>query len=113
MTSDKSRLLFRWLRENDGAPDTNATNTMITIFEDMVGSRSDYPSSVQEFGGCLRLLDLIPEYRERLLELRVHPVWVRLVMHWNDLEAMYRAGFHEYLNVKLTDIITEGKGGKV
>lgn len=55
-------------------------------------TRFCYPSDNGDFGRCMGLLDAVPEYRERLHEMKdVGPEWAALVAHWPELEAMYRA----------------------
>lgn len=52
---------------------------------------SSHPSDPSDLGRCIRLLDKIPEYRERLLEMcDVSITWAMLVTHWDELEAFYR-----------------------
>ena len=51
-----------------------------------------HPSDIDEFGKCVKLLDLFPAWRERLPEMvTVSPEWAVLVANWPKLEAEYRA----------------------
>lgn len=53
-----------------------------------------YPLDPSDFGRCLRVLEIEPEFRTRLHEMSsIHPVWARYVAHWDELEALYRAEY--------------------
>lgn len=55
-------------------------------------SRYSYPSDGSDLGRCLRLLDLIPEWKPRMHEMRaICPQWAALVDHWDELAAMHAA----------------------
>lgn len=48
-----------------------------------------HPLDPADLGRCLRLLRLIPEWRERMPEMAQHsPEWAALVERWDDLAAM-------------------------
>ena len=50
-----------------------------------------YPHDNSDLGRCIGLLDAVPEFRDRLSEMKaVGPEWAALVDHWAELEAMYR-----------------------
>lgn len=54
-------------------------------------SRFCYPHDGGDFGRCVGLLDAVPEYRDRLIEMKaICPEWAALVDHWTELEVMYR-----------------------
>jgi hypothetical protein len=49
-------------------------------------SRYNYPRDDEDFGRCHRLLNLIPEWRERMTEMSiVGPEWAALAPRWSDL----------------------------
>ena len=49
-----------------------------------------YPLDPSDLGRCLRLLDVVPEWRARLPELSaISPEWAGLVANWDRLEALY------------------------
>lgn len=51
--------------------------------------RSNYPSDPADLGRCLRLLELIPEWRGRIQEMRIYsPGWAGLCERWDDIVAM-------------------------
>jgi len=47
-----------------------------------------YPSDGGDLGRCLRLLELIPEWKPRIPEMAAHgPYWAALVARWSELTA--------------------------
>jgi hypothetical protein len=61
------------------------------IWAVMMGMKPDWdshPHDGDDLGRCLRLLDLIPEWKLRLGEMAVvYPYWAALVEHWDELAA--------------------------
>lgn len=50
-----------------------------------------YPSDPADLGRCLRLLELVPEWKQRIKEMAEHgPTWAALVAHWDELEQSMR-----------------------
>lgn len=71
--------------------DTGASSKAICLH--MLGHRfgehADYPRDPDDLGRCLRLLDLMPEWKLRLSEMAAYgPVWRGLVEKWDHLAAM-------------------------
>lgn len=71
-------------------------NSSLTIF-DVLGHPPgrDFTPSVpwdpDDFGRCYRLLEVVPEWRERLGKVaQTWPAWAPLVEHWAEMEALYR-----------------------
>ena len=68
----------------------------LTIFSVLTGeplqcSRADTPKDPEDFGRCVRLLDVAPEWRNRLQAVADrYPEWEPLVKNWPELEALYR-----------------------
>ncbi len=55
-------------------------------------SRFCYPHDDGDLGRCIGLLEAVPEYRDRLPEMRaIGPEWAALVDAWDELEVLYRA----------------------
>jgi len=55
------------------------------------GAQLAVPLDADDFGRCVRMLDAVPSFRERIGRLRSEgPVWERLVDRWNEIEAAYR-----------------------
>ena len=56
-------------------------------------SEGSIPYDSDDLGRCIRLLDLIPEWRKRLTELsKAFPEWEPIVNNWERLEERYRKG---------------------
>lgn len=53
--------------------------------------KEDVPRDPADFGRCVRLLDLMPQWRALLPAVAdVSPAWRAMVQHWSELEALYR-----------------------
>lgn len=70
--------------------DTGASSKV--IWDVMMGQqpeRSAYPMDGDDLGRCLRLLELIPEWKPRMPEMAaVSPYWAALVKDWADLDRL-------------------------
>lgn len=81
----------RWAATADTGVSSLAILSMMTGVQPT--SRFCYPHDGSDLGRCIGLLNAVPEYRERLAEMKVvGPEWSALVDHWPELEAMHRAG---------------------
>lgn len=80
---------IRWLTTGDTGI---SSKTMVRCFEgisevDYWGNRT--PSDPDDFHRCVKLLIAVPEYRQRLDELRsLSDVWGRLVDNWTEFERL-------------------------
>lgn len=92
-----------------------------TIARQMLGhdnTEIGAPSDGADLGRCLRLLRLIPEWRERLDEMAtVGHVWAALVPHWDELEALLRSEAGDDYNgpapktyKRISELTTEARG---
>jgi hypothetical protein len=82
--------VFEWLMGQD----TGQSSKAIVAF--MNGVRDPkllpYPQDPDDLGRCIRLLNLVPEYRQRLPEMKeASPQWAKLIEKWDVLEAMFLA----------------------
>jgi hypothetical protein len=70
--------------------DTGASSKAIwAVMTGQQPERSAYPMDEDDLGRCLRLLELIPEWKPRLPEMAVvSPYWAALVENWPDLERL-------------------------
>jgi hypothetical protein len=58
---------------------------------DMKAGRSWHsaPSDPADLGRCLRLLEIFPEWKERMPEMAsVNDDWARIIPHWDKMAAM-------------------------
>ena len=66
-------------------------SSSITIWSVMMGAanaRPSHPYDPADFGRCLRLLELIPEWKTRMHLMReMGPKWCALVDHWDELKT--------------------------
>lgn len=101
----------------------SSSNAMLSV---MVGERPKtsfcYPHDGGDLGRCIGLLDAVPEYRERLAEMKaIGPEWDALIDHWPELEARWRRdddklyermkAILDPIEAKNRKLIKFGKGG--
>lgn len=64
-----------------------------------------YPRDVSDFGRCYRLLNIVPEWRERVQEMADYgPYWSALAHAWSELSALYETGSHDKLYQKMKSL---------
>ena len=92
-----------------------------TIWAVMMGVNPDWPSTpldVDDFGRCIRLITVCPEFRPRLQEVAdKYPRWKPLVDDWKELERLYwaweatdRAGKEwDAFNARIMPLLERGK----
>lgn len=78
-----------------------------------------YPHDGGDFGRCMGLLDAVPEFRDRLGEMRaVNQYWAAIIDAWDEIEAAWRKGdcydvirrVVEPIEAKDASIVRIGKG---
>src|SRR5262245_23960600 len=84
--------LDEWLRTGDRGW---SSETMVEVFEGVpIGTFTGrwgpkHPHDPADLRRCIRLLEAVPAYRERLQEMcHVSMTWCVLVQAWDKLEAM-------------------------
>jgi hypothetical protein len=88
MTDSIEKRALQWASGRDTGSSSKAILAVMTGNKPQ--SRYDYPSDGGDLGRCLRLLDLIPEWKPRIGEMRaVSPQWAALVDHWDDLAQLH------------------------
>jgi len=89
MTMTVSERADKWINGSDKGSSSKA------IWAVMMGEKPErhaYPNDGSDLGRCMRLLELIPEWRERLFHMAsVSEYWAALVAVWPQLEALHRA----------------------
>jgi hypothetical protein len=69
-----------------------SSNTIYSVLAPAEIVRWDIPYDPDDFRRCKQLLDLVPEWRERLLEVaEVFPFWKPYTDAWDELDALYEA----------------------
>lgn len=72
--------------------DTGLSSESIVAFMEGVEPERgfSYPHDPSDLGRCLRLLELMPEYKPKMKAMRiVSPEWRTLIDHWEELSALY------------------------
>ena len=81
-----------WIVGND----TGASSKAIWAHMMGVGMPTEWgwsgPADPDDFGRCYRLLELMPEWRERMKEMAANcgPEWAAIAPAWNELESLWR-----------------------
>lgn len=79
---------MQWIMGRDTGSSSRAIVGQMT---GVTGQRS-HPWDIDDFGRCVRMLDVLPEYRSRLDEMKpISMQWKLLVEHWDELETLYYA----------------------
>ncbi|HGW3984074.1 TPA: hypothetical protein ACNICG_003433 [Acinetobacter baumannii] len=56
-----------------------------------LSTAKDYPRDPADLSRCIKLLDAVPELREKLSEMaKVSSVWAALIAQWDQLEALFK-----------------------
>lgn len=86
--------ILAWLRSGDTGM---SSLTIAAVMEQdatiaaMNRGHGSHPLDPSDLGRCLRLLDIVPSYRQNLQVMKsVSPQWNVLITHWEELEALYR-----------------------
>lgn len=99
MRESIERLVLEWLFSRDTGSSSKC------IAQHMLGIKGyiDYPSDEGDLGRCVRLLDLIPEWKPRIAEMAAYgAVWPLYVANWDDLmERHKRADGSAYTLMRL------------
>jgi hypothetical protein len=86
---------IQWLANGERGLSSNAIATKLSgidcmLYEPRGWETLLYPSDHDDFKRCMKLLDQVPEFRERLYEMKdVSEVWSRLVDNWDEFEKLY------------------------
>lgn len=79
------------------------------IWHVMMGGKAKrhaYPSDGGDLGRCLRLLELIPEWKPRLKEMAaVSPYWAALVANWDELARLHALADHRPVYERMKQIL--------
>lgn len=86
--SDTNKKLVEWFLSGDTGVSSKAIVAHLTGFN-KTGEFSDYPSDPSDFGRCHRLLNSVPEFRQRINEMSNRSrQWAVLVEHWDELTTL-------------------------
>lgn len=103
-TPDIKDRIIDWLLNGDTGASSRA------IVEQMLnpkpGSYLNHPRDYGDFDRCIKLLELLPEFAERIDEMSaVSPEWAAIVAHWDYLTESYRR--KESLQDRIREILEE------
>jgi hypothetical protein len=80
--------LAKWLASDD----TGMSSKFMAAVLGGIGGKYAHPWDSGDFGRCVRLLDAVPEFRERIAMMRQHgPQWNSLLDCWDQAENAYRS----------------------
>lgn len=91
---DVSHLSIR-RRANLWVLDGSTGLSSLCIWGHMTGTRTEghtthYPNDLADFNRCLLLLEIMPEWRERMHEMKAHgPFWSALADVWEELTHLF------------------------
>lgn len=95
--------------------DTGTSSETIWAVMMGVAPAKSYPAppyDPADFGRCYRLLAVIPEWRDRLIEMpSCFPEWGPLVDHWGEMEALWLEEFPRGNAPKLYALIKKLRWG--
>lgn len=81
-----------WLANGERGESSNAIATKLSGIDCRWDENTTlpHPSDPSDFKRCMKLLDQVPEFRERLNEMKeVSEVWSKLVDNWDEFERLY------------------------
>ena len=93
--------LTRWLVSDDTGM---SSKFMASVLSNLHIGKLEYPHDADDFGRCIRLLDAVPEFRERLDIMREHGIeWANLLDCWTEAEYSYRSNDYKTCNKLVSD----------
>ena len=95
-----------------------SSHTMYLWFTDTKCTECDiihqtsHPHDWDDFGRCFGLLEYIPEWKDRLDELRqISPIWNKLIDNWTILSNLYEQKQYLEINQLIDSITFQGSKG--
>lgn len=74
----------------------SSSKTMFGLFMHGITERPSHPYDPDDFKRCYKLLELIPEWKERIMELKVlSTAWENLANNWGKLTEMFEQNERE------------------
>lgn len=85
-----------WLAGRSTGASARAIHDKMTERDDPITKPStSHPHDIGDFNRCLKLLEIIPEWRDRLCEMQsVNRYWQVFSDNWNAFETLSFAGDH-------------------
>lgn len=88
MNDDINQRAIQWIVGRDTGASSKA------LWAQMQGTKGsrEHPGDPGDIGRCFRLLELIPEWKPRLSEMKaVSPYWAALVDKWDEIRTLMDA----------------------
>ena len=84
------RKILEWLSNGETGVSSNTIAFKMVGLKYKYGYIGSHPGDPSDFKRCLKLINRIPEIRDRLSEMRdVSPEWSTLVDHWKEVENCF------------------------
>lgn len=82
------KAFIQWLANGERGISSNTIATRLSGIDCMPKNwRKDHPHDPADFLRCEKLLDAVPEFRDRLSEMQAEsPVWKALYLRWDDIK---------------------------
>ena len=94
----------KWLESDDTGM---SSKFMGSVLNGSGGCEHAIPYDADDFGRCVRLIDAVPAFYERIGRLKSHgDVWQQIAERWDELEKLYRED-----QVKLATELGKIRGG--
>ena len=92
-----------WMNGGKGASSEAIWRQMMGVF----GQYANHPVDSSDFGRCYYLLELIPEWKPRLKEMRNKSIeWLHLIDEWKVLTNLYESGAIDELNALIRRLVS-------
>jgi hypothetical protein len=94
--------LAKWLASDD----TGMSSKFMAAVLGGIGGKYAHPWDADDFGRCVRLLDAVPEFRERIAMMRTHgKKWSNLLETWEQCENAYRSKNFKHCSKLIADAV--------
>jgi hypothetical protein len=104
MTDSIEKRALTWASGDDTGVSSKAILKVMT--GQTISDDYCHPHDSQDLGRCVRLLDIIPEWRPRIGEMsNVSDEWAALSAVWPELEALHRAESHNTVYSRIKAIV--------
>lgn len=80
-----------------------------SVMMGQVPEEHNIPYDADDFGRCYRLLERIPEWKPRMKEMEVIPLWCPFVREWDKLTEMYESEQRKEMYDVMCPLVDEGR----
>ena len=94
--------LVAWMASDDTG---SSSKYMAAVMSGVPGNYA-HPHDTGDFGRCSRLLDAVPEFRDKMEMMRdKSPQWAALLDAWSDIESLIESGDRKAANGIIVDCL--------